>query len=89
MSMNITLSQSEYDKFKARSEAFDAIDRIISAEPDTDEHGNSIPYAYRFDQEISAIMDVLDEVKSKERERETIRIPWFRETDRQISRLFG
>lgn len=82
--MQITLTQQEYDKLKARSEAFEAIDRIVSSEPETDAHGNSFPYSYRFDREISSIMDVLDKVKAQEREAETIKIPWVRSKQSRI-----
>jgi hypothetical protein len=60
------IGELELRNLKARSEAIDEIEKIVNAIPEEDEHGNSEPYAYRFDKTISDIMDVLDEVKASE-----------------------
>lgn len=60
------IGELELRNLKARSEAIDKIEKIVNAIPGEDENGNSEPYAYRFDKTISAIMDVLDEVKASE-----------------------
>ena len=72
--MKYLLSESEYERLLARSNAVDEIDKIINERPQDDEHGNSVIYAYRFDKTISNIMDVLDKVRDEER-REWV-APW-------------
>ena len=71
--MQYLLDKSEYRYLKMQSKAIKTIDKIVSERPQDDEHGNSKPYAYRFDKTISAIMDVLDEVRAAE---PTVSVPW-------------
>lgn len=77
--MQYLLSQSEYDGLMSRSRGIDEIDRIINERPETDSHGNSVSYSYRFDKTISRIMDVLDTLKAQEVENNTWQIPWVLE----------
>ena len=85
--MKYLLTKDEYERLISRSEALDDIDRIINERPKDDEHGNGITYAYRFDKTISQIMDVLDEVKVQDAERNTWKMPWFRDTDQMLKGL--
>ena len=74
--MHIYLEQGDYEALKERSKALDQIDKIINGEPEPDEYGNSMLYSYRFDKEISQIMDVLDKVRTQEQDRNGIKLPW-------------
>ena len=85
--MQYLLNEDEYERLVSRSQALDAIETIINEKPEEDEHGNSAPYAYRFDKTISRIMDTLDEVKVQETERSTWKMPWFRNTDQMLEGL--
>lgn len=85
--MQYLLNEDEYERLVSRSQALDEIDRIINEKPEDDEHGNAVTYSYRFDKTISRIMDTLDEVKIKELEEDTIKIPWFRNTEEMLDGL--
>ena len=58
--MQYLLSDDEYRTLYNKSKALDEIRAIIDAEPEDDEHGNSKPYAYRFDKTMSRIRKALD-----------------------------
>jgi hypothetical protein len=86
--MQHNLTDQEYQVLKMKAEALDEIKRILRETPEEDEHGNSIPYAYRFDRTISRIMNVLDEVEgAKEQEGFVYQMPWFRGTGRLLKEL--
>jgi hypothetical protein len=86
--MQHNLTDQEYQTLKMKADAFDNIKEILSENPEEDEHGNSMPYAYRFDRTISRIMNVLDEVEGKRQQDGFVyQMPWFRNTSRLLKEL--
>ena len=72
--MQYILTEQEYSILKGNSKALEEINQIVMAASEDDEHGNSEPYAYRFDRTIKAIINVLDS-RTKEIS-EGWRMPW-------------
>lgn len=85
--MQHNLTEQEYQELKSKADALDEIREILNETPEEDEHGNSMPYAYRFDRTISRIMNVLDEVENKKHDGFVYQWPWFRDSARLLREL--
>lgn len=71
------ITDREYRILKKKADALNSIKRILNETPTEDEHGNSIPYAYRFDRTISRIQDELDEIPEED-DGWAYQMPWNR-----------